>query len=544
MNIRITFYLFLLAVVLWLCTILNAQERLLPVYNFKKVKGLSTDEIRAPVVRDREGYIWIGTVNGLNRCDGYGFKEYRHDPTDSNSISSNTVTSLLIDSQNRLWAGTFETGLSLYDAARDRFINFLPRSGDSTGYALKYIFDMMEDRSGNIWLGGGSAEIVKVTVPEGASLELDSIARSIHFTCYPHMAAGFLQREDSTILVASDSGLIIFDPDINTFSHPDFSDPVGCKLDSIFGICLIQDSHGNTWLGSHNNPGIFKINWHTEQVWNFESKEENNLSLSSNRVFDLAEDRQGNIWVGNKEGLHLLSPATGHYLTFLTFDTPLIQPTVYTRLSVDRTGTLWIGLAQRGLHYLTPKAQQFPHYSVPSGTERSPELFGRVDIGKGGTVWMMSLKGILYQVDLSTLNIVKTIDVFKSKTPDYGQCGSFIDEHGIYWYGTWGLGLFRVDLTSGQVKNYFPGSDVGFGRAAFNHIDQGSGDSLWIASSYGGVMKFDPVSERFIKAPVKADNPWAVMRDRQGMIWITTEVEGIVILNPVSGEKEYLRHDP
>jgi signal transduction histidine kinase/DNA-binding response OmpR family regulator/ligand-binding sensor domain-containing protein len=542
MNTRLAFCLLLLAVALQLCTTLFAQERLVPVYNFRKVEGLSSNEIRARVVRDHQRYIWIGTVNGLNRYDGYEIKVYRHDPGDPHSLSSNSIYSLLVDNQNFLWMGTFDTGHSLYDAARDRFINFLPRPGDSTWYESKSVNGMIEDRFGNIWLGGN--EIVRIIMPEADSQELDSLAGGIHFTPYPlgksyFWANDFLQREDNTILVASDSGLIILNPETNTFSRPRFSDSVGSKLDSINVTCLLQDSHDNTWLGSFNHQGIFKINWHTKQVWNLRHPE----GLSSNLVWDMAEDWQGNIWVGTEGGVFLLSPMTGHYLPYLSFEDPLNILSSCTSMSVDQTGTLWIGLTEGGVHWLSPKAQRFPRYSLPEGADLSPVFFKTVEMGENGTIWLFSAQGILYQVDLTTLKIVKTIDVFKGKTPTSGICDSFIDAHGIYWCGTWGLGLFRVDLTSGKVKNYNPGAKLTNYLVGVQHIAQGLGDSLWVATYLGG-LKFDPGSERFIKVPGIPYRAFTVMRDRMGKVWITTENDGIVILDPVSGKKEYLRHDP
>jgi len=79
--------------------------------------------MRSRVVRDDNGFVWLGTVNGLERYDGNSFKDYRNNPDDPSSLSSNTIMSLLVDRKQRLWVGTFETGLSLFDAGRDRFLS-------------------------------------------------------------------------------------------------------------------------------------------------------------------------------------------------------------------------------------------------------------------------------------------------------------------------------------------------------------------------------------------------------------------------------------
>jgi ligand-binding sensor domain-containing protein len=136
--------------------VLNAQEKLLPVFHFKHLSaqnGLPLNEIRSDVVRDRDGYVWVGTANGLARFDGYGCRNYRHVPGDPYSLSSNAVMSLMLDSKGRLWVGTFETGISLYDAGRDRFLNLPPRGGDSSWYEGTWTATIMEDRWGDLVYG-------------------------------------------------------------------------------------------------------------------------------------------------------------------------------------------------------------------------------------------------------------------------------------------------------------------------------------------------------------------------------------------------------
>ena len=157
-----------LGIALLFCSALFAQEQLLPVFHFNRLTtadGLPTNGIRSRVVRDNKGFVWIGTFNGLARYDGYGCRVYRNDPNDPASISSNTVMSLLLDRKQRLWVGTWETGLSLYDPARDRFINFLPRPGDSSWLQGKTVVAILEDRSGNIWLGTLLDGLVRIEMP-------------------------------------------------------------------------------------------------------------------------------------------------------------------------------------------------------------------------------------------------------------------------------------------------------------------------------------------------------------------------------------------
>jgi signal transduction histidine kinase/DNA-binding response OmpR family regulator/ligand-binding sensor domain-containing protein len=451
---------------------------------------------------------------------------------------------LLIDSKHRLWVGSYDTGLSLFDNVRDRFINFLPRSGDSSWYESPIINGIMEDRDGNLWLE--TQGVVRVEIPDGSN-NLDSIASGIHFTTYPLgtpaiPTSGLSQRQDGTILVASDKGLFILDPTTHTISRPQFSDSLGRRVNSTSLQCMIQDSHGNTWLGSVTE-GLFRIDWEKNKVWNYRHKKENDFLPTSEIIRDLAEDRDGNIWVGSEGGVYLFSPKTGQYIPYLTFDASLSGQSINTWISVDFTGTLWIGLVDAGLHWLSQKSRRFPLYGLPEGTGSSPISFMTIELDHNGNCWLFSTKGVLYQVDIRALKILKTIDVFAGKKPSYQSGASFIDAHGTYWYGSWGLGLFRVDLSSGKVSNYSREAGLGQGRTV-NRIAQGCGDTLWTATSGDGLMKFDPGSERFIDVPIVPERANAVMQDRLGKVWITTESIGIIILDPITGKREQIRHDP
>ena len=97
---------------------LAAQDEILPVFHFNRISaadGLPSNEIRSRVVRDQNGYAWIGTAHGLARYDGYRCKECRNDPNDPYSLSSNYIASLLVDSKQRLWVGTAMRGMFRVD---------------------------------------------------------------------------------------------------------------------------------------------------------------------------------------------------------------------------------------------------------------------------------------------------------------------------------------------------------------------------------------------------------------------------------------------
>jgi signal transduction histidine kinase/ligand-binding sensor domain-containing protein/DNA-binding response OmpR family regulator len=528
--------------------LLIAQEKLLPVFHFQRVKGIFNDQIRSRIVRDVEGFIWIGTLNGLERYDGYSVKDYRNIPDDPHSLSSNYVPALLVDRRQRLWVGTYDSGLSLYDRVTDRFFNLFPRSGDTSWYQAKTIARMLEDRHGNIWLASRFGGVVRMGIPADSGAENpDTFLSRIRFTTYAlgtplNSGTDLLERADGKILVASDSGLIILDPSTHSISRLNFDTPTGCRLDSASVQCLCRDSNDVTWAGTESN-GLFRIDWDHRIVKNFRHSLRGANPIASDNILDIALNRRGDLWVGTDAGIQLLSAGTGQCIPYLTAGPAPAGRSYMTMLSIERSGTLWVGTAEGGVHWLSQKSQLISHYSLPNRHGSGPRGFESIERDHDGRLWFSS-SGMIFQIDIATRKVLKIIDVFKGKKPTFHEFGSFIDSRGTYWYSTWGLGLFRVDLSTGTISNY--GAESGLGKNSIvNGIAQGSGDSLWIAAHYDGLKKFDPITGRFSDVSgFSKREVWSVMRDHRGRIWITSALEGITILNPATGAVEALRYSP
>src|SRR5690606_32460876 len=96
--------------------------------NYVLVKRLSSDDglsqgnITA-ILRDSNGFTWIGTDNGLSRFDGDEIHDFKYNFGDSTSISDNRILCLFEDSQQRLWVGTSRGGLNLFDKISETFIS-------------------------------------------------------------------------------------------------------------------------------------------------------------------------------------------------------------------------------------------------------------------------------------------------------------------------------------------------------------------------------------------------------------------------------------
>ena len=97
--------------------------------NISTAQGLSQGMIY-DMLQDKEGFIWLATKEGLNRYDGYNFKVFTYDPYNPHSISSNTIRTLFEDSKGRIWAGTLNAGLNVYDKKTGAFRRIMHQPND------------------------------------------------------------------------------------------------------------------------------------------------------------------------------------------------------------------------------------------------------------------------------------------------------------------------------------------------------------------------------------------------------------------------------
>jgi signal transduction histidine kinase/DNA-binding response OmpR family regulator/ligand-binding sensor domain-containing protein len=540
-------------VIVTLCMVyrysLLSQDQLLPVFHFNHLStrnGLPMSGVRAQVVRDRDGYVWVGTANGLARFDGYGCRTYQHIPDDPHSLPSNAVTSLLLDREQRLWVGTYETGLCLYDAAHDRFVNFVSGAGDSSSGRVTHVSSILEDHSGNLWLGSYTDGLAYAEMPAGGKSEdLDSLPARIRFSGYPlrtpqNTVSALCEQEDGKLLVASDSGLIIFDPQTRGFSHPGFNEGAGRQLDSIVVQALFKDTHGNLWVGTATQ-GIYQVDLRSMWTRHYVHREGDGLSIRSNDISGIVEDQTGYLWITSARGLDRFSPESGTCTPYLAYGSDPRSSTSM-KIAIDGSGTLWIGKLDDGVYWLSPRSLRFPHFSIPT-QNGWPRPFESIERDLRGNLWISS-HGLIYQIDIAAMRVVKTIDLFHGKNAITGETDrnvSFLDAHGDFWYGTWGLGLYRVNLATGQVRNYQYPPKFGADCVA-RRLASGEEHCIWVAGEYEGLMKFDPSSGEFLRTQVTYASH--VMKDRSGKIWVASDMGGLYVHDPSTGRTKRFAHDP
>ncbi len=149
----------------------NAQ---LNIAHLSTSEGLSQGMIMC-MLQDKEGFLWVGTLDGLNRYDGYKFKIYRHNPADSHSISGNTINTLFEDNRGLIWIGVDNGGLNCYDKRTGHFTNITSKMPKQVSDGLG-IIKIIETTSGS-YLLAKEADLFEMVIPQEFPAQVGSIAR-------------------------------------------------------------------------------------------------------------------------------------------------------------------------------------------------------------------------------------------------------------------------------------------------------------------------------------------------------------------------------
>jgi signal transduction histidine kinase/ligand-binding sensor domain-containing protein len=534
---------------LMLCAALFAQDRLLPVFHFNRLTtadGLPTNEIRSNVVRDRQGFLWVGTNNGLARYDGYTTRVYHEF-----SGSDNAIT-LHIDSKGRFWIGKYASGLSLYDPVKDRFINFLSQRSDSSSFHSLYVGTIFEDEYGIIWLGTEDA-VVSLNLGDAAKdTNADSVARHARFQTiqsdgFKGVCSRVVRWDDTSLMVSSLGGMFIVNRHTGKMSRPGLPTVGGLHLDTLPAHTLFRESPTRLWIGTVSH-GLYLLDQTSGSLTGYHKRRDKGERARDSQIQELQQDRNGTIWIATGDGVDMFDPVAGAYREYIP-NSVAPGKSMFTRMSVDSSGTLWIGTADDGLYYLSPASFRFPHYALrgPSGLPMEMET---IDAGGDGSYWV-GAEGKVVLIRLADLKVLRIVDLLQGEKSRYARTGfwaSYDDGKGTLWYGTWGLGLYSFEPQTGRVNNFRSSrqlNNLTFREDVCRSLVSGARDTLWIAAYDDGLLSFDMRRHTFSSLPHDVRGQVEhLMKDRSGKIWISDEFLGLFAVDPSTHQKEFFLNNP
>jgi ligand-binding sensor domain-containing protein len=503
-----------------------------------------------------DGSIWVATREGLSRMlpDRPGvFQNYYHSPDDSTSITNSIAIGLFEDSGGQIWIGT-ANGLNRLESAEEGvFSSFVMETGTadcgpgegwmSVGFGME-----RPQEPGIIWFGSERGIIRFDTADDTWQRFVPESER----TCYPLVTiaqdpinpgvlwtsdlAGGVERFDirterfnrfehdpdeptslgggQTQKVFTDRGGIVwvgnhpgglsrFDPTSIGVAHYRWipNNRNSLAEPSVYGVYQTRD--GTVWVGSAGPGGsaLTALDRATNEVVHYRHDRDDAATIAAGLAEAFFEDQNGNLWIGTHAALNRLDRATRTWRHFRP--DPDDPDALFSRgvqvLTADQAGNLWIG-THEAVHRMDPTEEgrftRFVHDpddpgSIAGGSARS------IIEDLAGFMWVASGSG-LSRLDPKTGRATRYLhdpdDPSTLSAPDVTCVYERRAEPGVIWASTYGGGLNRLDVQSGEIR-HFTERDGLPNNGVYGILEDDEGN-LWMSTNRG-LSRFDPDTETF-----------------------------------------------
>jgi ligand-binding sensor domain-containing protein/signal transduction histidine kinase len=553
----VKFLILVTGVVLTTFSNLQSQEERIDFEHFMLESGLSSSTIHC-IFQDNQGFLWLGTSNGLNKYDGYNFKTYRYQPENPNSLSENVVRTIIQDRAGNLWIGTFGGGVNRFDPRTETFKHYRNIPGKPNSLRNNFVFSILEDRAGMLWIGtfaGGLDRFDPRTGTFKNYLDIPgdptSLSGNVVRTIYEDRA-GILW------IGTLGGGLNKFSPKTGTFTHymADPTNPNRLSNNFVATILEDQDHAGILWIGT-SGGGLNKFDTKTGTFTHFPADPGNPKSLSSNDIRKIYLDQTGVLWVGTVSGLDRFDRKKKEFIRYLedSTDPGSLSDNSIRSIYEDRSGVIWIGTEFGGLNKFNRMKKKFYHYYHVSNDSNSlsDNTVTAIYQDRSGIVWIGTYGGLNkwdrkneiftpYQNnprDPTSLSENKVWSIYE-------------DRSGELWIGTLG-GLNYFDRKNETFTRYLadPNNPNSLSDNRIMSIAEDRRGFLWLGT-FNGLNRFDPVNKKFKHYQIIAgEHPGSsshntiisLFEDRHGGLWIGT-LEGLNKFNPETDTFTRYRADP
>ena len=433
------------------------------------------------MIQTRDGYLWVGTYEGLSRFDGLRFTVF--DKSNTPEMQNNGMMVMAEGADGAVWIGTPN---GLLCRLGDKFRNFTVRDGLSSDFILA----LGLDAQGALWIGTTKGlnrfehgVFTSFTIADG--LDQDYISA---------LCAG----PENTMWIGTSDGLFCYDS--GRFRR--FALPGGKPGNTVWALCAGRDK--TLWIGT---AGGGLVRWR-DGIFRAYSRQD---GLSGNEIRVIYEDNQGILWIGTgSDGVNRFDNGT---FSHLGHQSGLGNDSIRT-LVEDKEGSLWIGTYGGGLNRL--KDDRYIFYNQRNGLP--VDLTRSVMQDREGTVWIGTVGGGLVSFRSGKFTVFNE----KQGLRDLRIWSIAQGLDGAILFGTYGGGLHR--LQEGRVTAVYS-THNGLANDIVRVILAARDGTVWVGTNGGGIDILHPdgrIVNYSRRSGLGDDFIYAISQDREGTIWVGT----------------------
>lgn len=497
--------------ILLLFTSLITHAQSYQFFNYGVPDGLC-DNFAYTINQDRQGFLWVGTTEGLCRFDGKVFEQ----SFAGDSVPASIALASHLDSRGRLWFGHENGLISVLENGAFTLLN----PGEGLRSSIQAI---REDSLGNILVLGQQTGILvydpekELTYHGDPTSENDPFAGKFFHT--------FLITGEGNLLVGSNDGLTIYRFDAELQAYIPTGDIAGLSYIPVRTLA-VSDINGEYWAGTEDE-GVFRIKGTGVDPENYQAeKVAGPEGLQYARVSSIVFDGARRVWItDNGVGLYRLELNEGGEVSGGLLYTPTngLPDAYINQLFIDEEGNQWISSSGSGIAVL--RDQAFTFYSVWADEEMTDVTalwIGEGELWAGG-------QGQLGRMVTGNPGEITYLTV-EQGMPDDRVTALYMDPQQDLYIGTDHSGLHVKRSGRNQVEPVIISRNSL--ENAINAID-GNGDSLFVATNNGVYTYNPPTGKRYNFSTVNGlphNKINDILVDREGRAWIATAVGGLVSL--------------
>ena len=509
--------------------------------------GLSQNSV-LDIVQDRQGYIWIGTQEGLNRYDGHDIRLFERDAFDSTSLSHNWIWALMIDAQGQLWVGTDGGGINRYNSDSETFTAIRHDPNNRNSLSSDRTSALFQDSIGDYWVGTVNAGLNRINGETG------KITRFVFDEndpgSLPHNSILTIYEDNRNRLwIGTDGGgLARYDRSSNEFIRYQKQSATH-SLSNNSVAAILEDRDGWLWVGTRDG-GLNRLDTETGKFQRYMHSPEDPTSLSNNFVRDILQDRDGTLWIATDKGINEWHATSNGFARYYSKDgdTSSLSDNRLSVLYQSADGVLWVG-SYLGVNKWNFLSDAFTHYRKEDGA-LGADVVTSIAESSLGELWIGTYGGGMTRIDRLSgqVSIYKHDPLDPDSLSDNRIMAVFIDRQDIVWAGTRGDGLNRLDPVTGVVERIVKPT------LSSNRISAIYGDpdgTLWVGTFGAGLNRIGTDGtvewfkhEKADSTTIGGNRVLAIMRDSSGTLWIGTENGGINRFVEETKKFVRYRHNP
>lgn len=494
------------------------------------LEGLSHNEVRK-IIKDTDGFLWLGTQNGLNRYDGYRFKIFKNVPNDQSTIVNNCIYDMAV-SKNKLWLATL-SGISILNT---KTLQVITPESLSQAVGDKQVFNVFFDGNKTVWL---STKDDNFTIDIN-TYKLEKVLKGYKVAC---LGRGI----NNKLWIGTDKGLLYYNNINKTILHNYNFGPFNAySLDHIY-----TNEFGEVWATQANS------------LYRFQSVRNRFVKVHESNVLNtIDEDASGQLFIGSyggglirynrSSGLFSANRANALELNSLSSDD------VYD-VFIDEENILWVG-TQEGLDYYDFTRHKFKSLiHVPNEPNSLSSSFVQsISQGIQGDI-LVGMRSGIDQITFNNAYQGFTVSRFKQEKITTNFDGLLIsclywDSKQRLWIGTEGQGCFLYDKTT-QSATQFKNTSIGKPSTHFNSVNAIIEDHLgniWLGTNTG-VCKLKKQNNSYtfehirqIPDTFNLSAVYALLEDHKNRIWLATNGGGVFLINNTESSSGLLqfKQDP